>query len=217
MNNSRDIIPDGGPKEYLLGSNWFRPLWESINGAGSWDANPWVWGADVPPSYPMKTLDLIGQRFGSLVVAERAEMRGGESYWRCACDCGRSVVVRGRNLKSKNTGSCGCVQKKRSASASRVHSACIGRKTSPEYRSWQSMIARCENPNYHHFHRYGGRGIRVCASWRKSFPVFLADMGRRPSGTTLDRIDNDGSYEPGNCRWASRLVQRHNQSRVVAS
>jgi hypothetical protein len=77
------------------------------------------------------------------------------------------------------------------------------------------MIARCENPNYHHFHRYGGRGIRVHASWRDSFVAFRADMGERPAGTTLDRIDNDGNYEPGNCRWATSVQQRHNRGDVA--
>lgn len=83
-----------------------------------------------------------------------------------------------------------------------------GWRPTPEYRSWMAMLDRCRNPNNGSFHRYGGRGITVCQRWRRSYIAFLEDMGRRPSiAYTLDRIDNDGNYEPGNCRWATAKVQ----------
>lgn len=83
---------------------------------------------------------------------------------------------------------------------------------SPTYISWMNMKARCSYKRDRCWSAYGGRGITVCDRWRDSFENFIADMGERPAGTTLDRIDNDGNYEPGNCRWASRVVQRHNSS-----
>jgi hypothetical protein len=161
----------------------------------------------------MRVSDLSGMRFGRLLATLRGKTdKGGNVFWHCLCDCGNSIEVKGARLKSEETRSCGCFQKQRVSEVNGSH-----RKThSPEYRSWASMIARCENPKYHHFHRYGGRGIKICDNWRNSFENFLSDMGNRPSlSHTLDRINNDGNYEPANCRWATKLEQRHNQSRVI--
>ena len=88
----------------------------------------------------------------------------------------------------------------------------IGGRRTPEYGSWCAMITRCENPNHHNYPRYGGRGIGICERWRKSFAAFWRDMGPRPAGCTLDRIEKDGDYEPGNCRWATAKKQSHNSS-----
>lgn len=91
------------------------------------------------------------------------------------------------------------------------HGHSAGGKTSKEYNAWANMIARCENPKYRWFYRYGGRGIRICSAWRGSFSTFLTDMGTCPANLTLDRIDNDGDYEPSNCRWATCSQQARNR------
>lgn len=90
------------------------------------------------------------------------------------------------------------------------HGHVIGRKRSSTHYSWTNMVARCTNPNRQDFKHYGGRGITVCERWRNSFADFLADMGEKPAGTSLDRIDNERGYEPGNCRWATRTEQMQN-------
>ena len=92
-----------------------------------------------------------------------------------------------------------------------VHSHCRRGRLTPTYRTWDSMIGRCARPSHGAFHKYGAKGVRVCARWRESFVAFLSDMGARPADKTLDRIDNDRGYEPGNCRWATRSEQERNK------
>lgn len=110
--------------------------------------------------------------------------------------------------------SCGCLKDEILKTASRTHGH--SSPVSPEYRAWNNMRNRCSNPKVNHYQDYGGRGIRVCARWQ-IFENFLADMGRRPSPLyTLERMDNDGNYEPGNCKWATRYEQQHNKRRAYA-
>lgn len=162
-----------------------------------------------------KLIDLIGMRFGMLVVLSRADNTPtGHPRWLCRCEhknCGKEVVVRGDHLRRSNneaTVSCGCYG--RIKSITHGHSV---RGRSPTYSSWTAMIARCTNPNNKHYADYGGRGIQVCAHWR-SFESFLADMGEKPPGTSLDRFpDGNGNYEPGNCRWATPTQQSRNSRR----
>jgi hypothetical protein len=144
--------------------------------------------------------DMAGLRFGMLVVVARAK----PGAWLCRCDCGCEKVIRRSALKGGTTRSCGCSSVALRLSAPRYHH----RTRSPAWRSWSHMIWRCRTDA-----RYAGRGIAVCERWRE-FANFLADMGERSPGTSLDRINNDGNYEPGNCRWATQAVQCGNTRRT---
>ena len=123
----------------------------------------------------------------------------------------------GGHLKRGTTVSCGCYQKKRSSERLKGAATTHGRSTAgdPTYKAWKRMKHRCYQPAAKTYPSYGGRGIEVCERWRDSFENFLADMGERPEGTTLDRIDTDGDYEPGNCRWATRREQDGNKSNSI--
>jgi hypothetical protein len=157
-------------------------------------------------------IELTGRVFGRLTVIGLAgRSPGRQALWLCSCGCGSETVVLGQNLRRGHTRSCGCgiggVQK-------HGHARGHVRLPTREYRSWQSMKDRCLNPNAPKFRHWGGRGITVCDRWL-SFEAFLSDMGPRPLNTSLDRVDNDGNYEPGNCRWASAAQQNANRRRRV--
>ena len=159
---------------------------------------------------PKKARDLTGQRFGKLLALEPVgEDQQGRVLWRCQCDCGHQTIVIGCNLTSGNSKSCGCVQREKLSLRRWKH----GMSQSLTYVSWYGMIKRCEDPHHRSYPNYGGRGIKVCERWH-SFENFLADMGERPKGTTLDRIDNNGNYCPGNCKWSTFLEQQRNKRPV---
>ena len=156
----------------------------------------------------------VGSRFGRLVV-EAGETRSerGIRAFPCRCDCGAAKVVVVSDLYSGRVVSCGCAKREASARTGRAnfkHGGVKGGRRSPTYITWQSMLLRCENQKTNGYAIYGGRGIKVCPAWR-DFGTFLADMGERPEGMTLDRIDVDGDYCPSNCRWVSDSVQYSNK------
>jgi hypothetical protein len=152
----------------------------------------------------MRLANLTGHVFGKLRVLERAENNScGHVRWLCVCECGDQRVVSANNLRAGHTQSCGCLKGGKPGQG-RSH----GLSRSPAYRSWAAMIARCDaaesdRPYY--------SGVRVCDRWR-TFENFLEDMGPRPRGTSIDRIDGAGDYEPGNCRWATPTEQVRNRS-----
>lgn len=153
---------------------------------------------------------MIGRQFGYLTVLQRQPSPRTGSYWLCRCTCGLTTVVRGCHLTSGNTRSCGHLR--RAVNPNYKHGHARKHHLSPTYRSWRSAIVNCHTPSNHNFQYAGALGIRVCPRWRDSFSCFLEDMGERPPGLCLQRIDRTRDYEPGNCRWAT-LSEIHSHSR----
>ena len=150
---------------------------------------------------------MVGKRFGRLVVVEEAgNNKQGTALWKCACDCGNQIIVLGGSLRQMTTNSCGCLRTQKTKKRFATH----GMSKTLEYNSWNTMLQRCNNPNVKSYHNYGERGITVCKRWLH-FENFLKDMGIKPKGLTIERIDNDKGYEPENCVWASWTKQRRNQ------
>lgn len=160
----------------------------------------------------MKKVDMAGQRFGRLEIISQdpEKQRDGRPKWICRCECGTIKSINGKNLRRGLVNSCGCLQSELNKIRSRTH----GLAGTPEYQIWNAMKGRCENPNDAGYRYYGGRGISVHPRW-KFFENFIKDMGPRPDGLTLERVNNYEGYGPDNCKWATREEQANNKRSSV--
>lgn len=163
-----------------------------------------------------KAKDITGQRFERLVVNDRAEnSKSGRARWNCVCDCGSKCVVDGSDLRRGYTRSCGCLNREASAARGSERFTKHGLMNHYLYNTWRGINQRISQPNHKHFKDYGGRGIQLCDTWKNDPEAFitwiLENLGERPKGMSLDRINNDGDYEPGNLRWATASEQNANR------
>jgi len=166
----------------------------------------------------MKANDKIGQTYGLLKVINfshkifRSSRQGYYNFWECLCTCGNKTIVLSENLKNGNTKSCGC-QSSRLTFKDRITKH--NQSNTKTYNSWRAMKDRCYSKNHIEYKRYGGKGITVCDRWINSYENFLKDMGEKPLGMSLDRINSKKNYEPKNCKWSSIKEQQNNKSTNV--
>lgn len=159
-------------------------------------------------------IDITGERYGRLLVIGPFKTEGKRRRWLCRCDCGTECFIALYHLRGGRTVSCGCRLREIQTSGQATHGHARGGSLTTTYRCWTAIQQRCHNLNNVGYADYGGRGIRMCDRWRNSFQAFLADMGAKPAGHQIDRIDSDGNYEPDNCRWVTPRVNNRNRRSV---
>lgn len=188
------------------------------------------WGVEAPPAPLTKNIlevcmainhnkptrktfqDLTGKTFGRLQVISFAGVINKNSQWNCICLCGKEVVKAGGSMYRGSTLSCGCLKQEMLVQKKTTHGETAKGQLTPEFNTWAKLRRRCNNPKDKAYKLYGGRGIKVCDRWDNSFENFLIDMGRKPSPKhSIDRINNNGHYEPNNCRWATLKEQSRNK------
>ncbi len=153
-------------------------------------------------------VEMVGKRFGRLLVLARADSTDGRAHWLCRCDCGNTSTPNGKQLRRGLANSCGCGVGESARKRFTTHNL----SGTPEFFIWAAMIDRCTRPKNKDWEYYGGRGVTVCERWRKSFADFISDMKRRPSARhSIERMDTNGNYEPGNCKWATPDEQSRNR------
>ena len=156
----------------------------------------------------MKSIDISNQRFGKLLVVKKAYYQNKKVYWQCLCDCGKITYVHTSNLKCKRIRSCGCLKVEELVNRSTKHN----QRHTKLYEVWKTIKQRCLNPKNVSYHNYGGRGITICDDWKNDYFCFYEwsiNNGYK-EGLSIDRINNNGNYEPNNCRWTTRIVQNNN-------
>lgn len=165
--------------------------------------------------------DLCLQKFGKTIAisSTRKRSKNRSIIWRCLCDCGNLTEVSSNNLLSGTTKSCGCLQKEAVRHANITHGDTVDKKCTRLYSTWRAMKARCYNPKYHNYKWYGSRGISVCNEWRTDYAAFREwAMGNGyADNLTIDRINNNGDYVPGNCQWitiSENLKKSHQERRI---